>query len=201
MRVGVVVTGGSSTRMGTDKALVEVAGRRMIDHVIDAMLDLVDEVVISGPDHLGTGMLAIPDMPGAASGPLSGLAAAMDEVADTDEVLLVAVDQPLLRPATVVSLLELADGERAVIPFDQFRQVTCAVYPAGWRDEIRHEAVVVQGSLQTLLDHVPYLEVAPADWRAWGEDGRSWFSVDTPEAVDAAEDWVATGVPPQRVTG
>ncbi len=40
------------------------------------------------------------------------------------------------------------------------------------------------GGLQTLLDTAAVDDVPEADWRRWGEDGRSWFSVDTPEDVD-----------------
>ena len=38
-------------------------------------------------------------------------------------------------------------------------------------------------SILTILDRVDTTTVEPEEWRSWGEDGRSWFSVDTPEAL------------------
>ena len=31
------------------------------------------------------------------------------------------------------------------------------------------------------LDEMGVVEVEPTSWQAWGEDGRSWFSVDAPQ--------------------
>ena len=36
-------------------------------------------------------------------------------------------------------------------------------------------------------------DIAPPQWREWGEDGRSWFSVDTPQAL--AEGLLRYGAP------
>ena len=31
---------------------------------------------------------------------------------------------------------------------------------------------------------MPPLEITEPVWRSWGEDGRSWFSVDRPEDIE-----------------
>ncbi|OFW63434.1 MAG: hypothetical protein A2135_03205 [Actinobacteria bacterium RBG_16_67_15] len=36
--------------------------------------------------------------------------------------------------------------------------------------------------LQALLD-TGCRQVPPDEWKRWGEDGRSWFSVDTPDQI------------------
>ena len=49
--IGVVLAGGESKRMGSDKALLEVGGRAMIDWVADALDRVCGRVVVSGrPD-------------------------------------------------------------------------------------------------------------------------------------------------------
>jgi hypothetical protein len=45
------------------------------------------------------------------------------------------------------------------------------------------EEAEADGSIQSLLDRVSFRAVTPETWVPWGEDGRSWFSVDTPEAL------------------
>jgi hypothetical protein len=60
--------------------------------------------------------------------------------------------------------------------------VTCALYPTAIAAEAAEEAAA-GGTIQTLLDRVSFLPVTPAEWRSWGEDGRSWFSVDDEDAL------------------
>ncbi len=103
-------------------------------------------------------------------------------------MVLVATDQPFLSPRTVGELLGI-EGD-AVVPLDDgIRQTTCAVYRAGCADPL---ADIRQGrpqsSLQHLLDAVDAVVVDKARWSTWGEAGRSWWSVDTPEELAKARD-------------
>ena len=61
MKVGVVFAGGFSSRMGTDKALVEVSGRPMIEWVADALSAVCDSVVVAGREGHLAGYRCIPD--------------------------------------------------------------------------------------------------------------------------------------------
>jgi len=72
-----------------------------------------------------------------------------------------------------------------VVPVDDVgvRQVTCAVYPKAIADAAIEEAEA-DGSIQSLLDRVSFEAVIPEIWVLWGEDGRSWFSVDTHAALE-----------------
>ena len=172
--IGVVLAGGASKRMGRDKAEVEVAGRPMISWVVDAVAAVADRLLVAGRPGGWNGHDGIADADGVA-GPLAGLAAAL---ASGQPVLLVAIDQPWLRPATLAQLV--AVGETAVPVHGETRQLTCAVYYPTYADLV-HQAP----SLQGLLDLQAPLEITDPAWRAWGEDGRSWFSVDRPNDVEA----------------
>jgi hypothetical protein len=70
-----------------------------------------------------------------------------------------------------------------VVPIDGgIPQVTCAFYPASWAEPAA--ALLEAGRpAQALLDDLPRRLVEQPEWSAWGEDGRSWFSVDTPAAL------------------
>ncbi len=178
MTLGAILAGGTSSRMGTDKALVEVAGRPMIEWVASALGQVCAKVIVVGRRGRLAGLTCVPDAQARVRGPLAGLATAL-ATAD-DDVLLVAVDQPFLRVETLGRLLDLA---AAAVPIDGARQVTCALYPASWQAEVAQE-IAIGGSVQSLLDRLSHTRVASAEWRGWGEDGRSWFSVDTREAID-----------------
>lgn len=176
--IGVVLAGGESKRMGRDKALIEVGGRSMIEWVAEALGGACEQVVVSGrPD--GHGYPTLPDPYGTHRGPLAGLVAAL-EAFPGRALALVAVDQPWVRSGTVEELGGLMD-DLAVVPVEGgVRQTTCAVYPPGLAEVARTE-LGGSGSLQSLLDVTAFVPVV--DWRDWGEDGRSWYSADTPEAV------------------
>jgi len=188
--IGAILAGGRSRRMGVDKALVPVGGIPMIQWIVAALEVVVDDVVIVGRDEPLAGIPAIPDLRPRPRGPLAGLVTALHHAAGRP-VLLVAVDQPLVHPATLQGLVDLLDRD-AVVPVDGgFRQSTCAAYPAGWAAEADLEDRS-GGSIQSLLDRLPYREVGPQEWSAWGEDGRSWYSVDTPEKAAAVLDRYAS---------
>jgi molybdopterin-guanine dinucleotide biosynthesis protein A len=177
--LGAVLAGGRSERMGSDKALIELEGSTLLSRVARAVGQVAPNVVVLGEDR--GDFEAWPDaIP--ISGPLAGVATALTRMSE-DRVLVVAVDNAFADPGTL-SHLAAIESELAVVPVDHdgVRQVTCAVYPKGIAGPAMEEAAA-GGSIQTLLDRVSFLPVTPETWEAWGEDGRSWFSVDTPEDI------------------
>lgn len=168
--------------MGSDKALLDVGGSAMVVRVAAAMRQAGCEVLAVGRDALGFGLAAAPD--DAPGGPAAGLATGLRFAAGRP-VFLAATDQPMLRAETVAALLAI-DGP-AVVPIDaEVRQTMCAVYRSDCIAPLNRLRAASEGpSLQRLLTDVGAREVPEAVWREWGEDGRSWWSIDTPE--DLAE--------------
>lgn len=107
MTAGVVLTGGRSSRMGTDKALVELDGVPMAVRVAAALRDAgCDPVWCQGGDLAALGSLGLdarPD-PEPHAGPLSGIEAAL-RAAAPDDAVVAACDLPDLDAATVSTLV------------------------------------------------------------------------------------------------
>jgi molybdopterin-guanine dinucleotide biosynthesis protein A len=181
--LGAILTGGRSTRMGRDKADVPVAGTPMLDRVGSTLSRVCPRVVLLGPER--EGWECWPDSVHA-EGPLAGIATALTRTV-TDRVVLVAVDHPFVSEASLRHMVGI-DSRLPVVPVDEtgMRQVTCAVYPSGIADAAADEARS-GGSIQTLLDRVSFRPVTPDEWKSWGEDGRSWFSVDDEETRTRGE--------------
>ena len=169
--------------MGTDKARFELAGRPMARWVADAM-GVFERVVMVGRRRGLAGMEAIPDLHAGARGPLSGLQTALEVF--RSPLVVVAVDQPLVRPETLMRLADFAEAGETAVCIDGRPQVTCAAYSSRCLEEATRR-LRSGGSLQHLLDGVPWTRIPRDVWSSWGEDGRSWFSMDAPDSVIEAE--------------
>lgn len=169
--------------MGADKADVRVAGRTMLEHVSRALHEITADVVVAGKESASGDLTAVPDRGESHRGPLAGLAAVTAKHPDA-LLVVVAVDQPWVRPETLHRLVAKAT-RLPVLPVEAgIRQTTCAVYPAATLDGIDEE-LAAGGSIQSLVDRVSFEPVTDDEWSGWGEDGRSWYSTDTMAAVEA----------------
>ena len=168
-----VLAGGPSTRFGSHKPNALLAGLTMLDWVLRAAGGM-PTIVVGGPEVAGSRW--VPDE--VRDGPAGALALAI--AAAGGPVILVGADQPWVRPATLEALAAFP-AEAACVPVDgDSRQVTCARYPATLAD-LAARTSAAGGGLQRVLDMVPRNEVPEERWRTWGEDGRSWYSVDSLE--------------------
>jgi molybdopterin-guanine dinucleotide biosynthesis protein A len=114
-RIGIVLAGGRSSRMGRDKALLDWQGRPLIEHMLQLLRDAgVARVVVSGarPEYDGIGDCE------EGGGPLVGLHSACASLPD-GEVLVLAVDMPRL-PVALLQRLLAAEAAPCVV-YEDFR--------------------------------------------------------------------------------
>ncbi len=178
-----LLTGGRSRRLGSDKARLVLAGETLADRAARRLAAVCETVVEVGPGF--TGRLHVSEQPPGA-GPLAALAAGGDALRDLGwdgNTLLLAVDLPNVG----VPLLELLrdwPGAPTAVPEAGGRlQVVCARY--GPEALVAASSLVAGGiqALHALLGVVDY-DVVPE--HAWSETApsRAFADVDTPE--DAA---------------
>jgi molybdopterin-guanine dinucleotide biosynthesis protein A len=113
----IVLAGGKSSRMGTDKAFVSILGRSLIEEVLARVQGLGEEtlIVTNRPDdyhYLGLRLVAdvIPGM-----GVLGGIYTAL-YAARMPYALVVACDMPFLNRELLSYLVSLREGQDAVVP-------------------------------------------------------------------------------------
>jgi molybdenum cofactor guanylyltransferase len=115
--VGVVLAGGAGRRLGGEKALVELAGRPLIDYPVQALRAVLEQVVVvaradSVLPELGVPVWLEPDGP---RHPLWGLTHALRRAAP-QPVLVCPLDLPLVGSGLLEALVDAdAGGAPAVI--------------------------------------------------------------------------------------
>ena len=127
---GAVLTGGGSTRMGRDKALIAVDGLPLAVRAATVLRDAGASAVVAvgGDLHAleALGLDARTDLyPG--EGPLGAILTAFD-AARTDLVVVLACDLPSVDAATVSRLLEIVGDHAAAVPMTDRAHPLCAVY-------------------------------------------------------------------------
>jgi molybdopterin-guanine dinucleotide biosynthesis protein A len=125
-----VLSGGGGARLGgVDKASIEVGGRTLLEHALEALVD-VTEVVVVGPEVPTSRPVRFTreDPPG--GGPAAGLLAGIRRLGPTPtRVVVLAVDMPLVTRDTVRRLVAADRGDGAMlVGADGRRQFLCAVY-------------------------------------------------------------------------
>lgn len=92
---GYVLAGGRSSRMGRDKALLELAGKPLVQHAVIKLSRITDDVsILSARPELAAFAPLVPDLR-EGGGPLGGIEAALAHTRH-DWILVLPVDMPFL---------------------------------------------------------------------------------------------------------
>ena len=190
---GIVLAGGRSTRMGSDKASLVLDGRTLLQRTVDVLAAVATEIVVvraagqrlpalsAGPP------ITVVEDPLDGEGPLIGIAAGLRAMS-SEVALVVACDMPFLRPELLRMLVDRASGgRRFVVPLYLGRpQPLCSA--------LRREALAVveahiaagDRKVMAIADDLDADRVPPEQWSAADADGRSFENVNTPQEFEAA---------------
>ncbi len=102
----IILSGGKSSRMGQDKALLPFWGKPIIKHVLKNLLKLTNKVIISANSH-DYAFIKQPQVPDIykEQGPLAGIHASL-KATKTGFAFIATCDVPLVSPELYLYLLE-----------------------------------------------------------------------------------------------
>ncbi|MBR0087120.1 MAG: molybdenum cofactor guanylyltransferase [Lachnospiraceae bacterium] len=126
----IILAGGQSSRMGTDKAKLRVGEKTLLELMTEKVRRLgITEIVVSGCSDCPPGTTFVPDMiPG--RGPLSGIHAGLRQIRHRSGLVL-PVDTPLIPEETLRLLIEAhGDLPITVLTFNGRPEPLAAVYDA-----------------------------------------------------------------------
>ncbi len=197
-RSAAILAGGGSSRMGANKALLEVGGRCMLARTADLLRPLVDDLFLvadAAAPYSGSGLPIIPDVhPG--RGAIGGIHAALLH-AKHPLVLCVACDMPHIGCGMIELLLTTARPEDdALVPrtggrpeplLAVYNRTACASF----------ERAIVSGQLRVMhaLESLNVRYIDEPELRAVDPELRSFVNVNTPGELAAARAATVQGKP------
>lgn len=155
---GVVLAGGSSRRLGRDKAMLRFGGAPLLKIVVDRITHVCDHVVVAvdQPERYQELRLPAKLVADAAPGlgPISGLQSGL-QACDAEHVLVVACDLPFLNVELMRFMADLPRSYQALVPWSEDRwQPLCAIYARSCLKVVDAMVSAGGGSMHKLLDQL-----------------------------------------------
>ena len=192
-----IMAGGKSTRLGRDKASETLLGRPMLQHVIDRVTPVVDEIVVvkargqTLPEISSELPLRVAEDLHPDCGPLGGIYTGLSSTA-AGRCLAVACDMPLLSEPLLRELLRRSAECDVVMPVLQYPEPLHAVYSRACIDPIRARLETRQLKITNFLGAVSVCYVREDDCRRFDPDLRSFSNTNTEEDLNRARELLAT---------
>lgn len=193
--LGVILAGGLARRMGGgDKTMRAIAGRPILDHVIERLAPQCASLILNAngdPSRFGLwGLPVVPDDLPDFAGPLAGVLAALDWTAlhhsAIEWVVSVAADCPFL-PRDLVARMQTdraaMQAELAVAASGDQSHPVVGLWKVSLRDELRHALVVEE--CRKIDRWTARYRLVTTQWPVTPVD--PFFNANTPDDVAEAE--------------
>jgi len=159
----VILAGGKSSRMGYNKSLATVGGKRLIELVADKVAGLFAApplLVTNTPDEYAFASLSMTGDLVKGAGPLGGIHAAL-HYSRLEYIFVFACDMPFVSPELVRYLADRVNGNDVVIPsWGKRFEPMCAIYS-------KHCLCAIESALgrgeRRIIDFFPAVSVAAVE--------------------------------------
>jgi molybdopterin-guanine dinucleotide biosynthesis protein A len=185
---GFVLAGGKSSRMGADKALLELGGQTLLVRALDLAAQVTPEVRLVGNRKRFADFGSPIEDVYPERGPLGGIHAALLSTA-TELNLMLAVDLPFIGPDFLRYLVLQAGGANAVVTLPRsggFVQPLCAVYRKEFAEAAEDSLRAGKNKIGPLLDKVKTRVIEPDELTRAGFTAEVFRNLNTPAEWEAA---------------
>jgi molybdenum cofactor guanylyltransferase len=184
-----VLAGGKSTRMGSDKAFLELGGRTLLARSLDLAASIASPVKIVGEPTKFARFSSVVEDIYHEHGPLGGIQAALASTA-TELNLILAVDLPFLRPEFLKYLISRARESSAIVTVPRALgglQPLCAVYRKGFLEPAERSLRAGKNKIDALFAEVETRVIDANESRNVGFGDEMFHNVNTPEDWERAQ--------------
>ena len=186
---GVILAGGKSSRMGQNKALMSLGGKRLVHRVVEVMRSVFDDLlmVTNTPDvYADLGIPMAPDV-WPDKGSLGGVYSAIYRVA-TPYCLAVACDMPFLQAAGLRYLITQMANYDVVVP-DVLGELQTlhAIYSKACLQPIERRLETNRLRIVGFFPDVRVRTVTASELEPYDPELLAFQNLNTPEEFQAAE--------------
>jgi molybdenum cofactor guanylyltransferase len=185
-----IMAGGQSSRMGRNKAFVDVGGKPIIERIVERVSNLGSELMLvtaTPEEYAHLGLSIVHDLyPG--KGPLGGIYTALTR-AKNEHMLAVSCDQPFLNPNFLQYLISLREGFDVIVPLsrDGYPQGMQAIYGKGCLAPIRKRLDEDRLKVIGFFPDVRVREVSGDEIDRFDADRVGFMNVNTPDDLQEAQ--------------
>ncbi len=179
---GIILAGGKSTRMGSDKGLLSIHGKTFVEMILDKLSPLVSKVMISANNKTyGKFGVTVYHDEIKEAGPMGGLFTVLQKVS-TDYILIISCDIPFVRTEILEYLLsKVAEGYDAFVPIHRgAAEPLCAVYSKNCLPVLRRQLEKKEFKMKEMFRELK-LKYIPVDKIEGVEE--SLYNINTPESL------------------
>lgn len=190
---GFLQAGGGSTRFGTDKALVTLGGKSMLQRTGELLSGVCEDVRIVAPaaKYGNEAWPVIADQwPG--EGPLGGILSALATIQDSasakDWALIVSCDMPFLTQEFLAFLRDCAlqSSAQVVAPRSSVGlEPLCACWRADAASTIRASFDAATRKVTEAMKRLPMEVLDEPVWKRFDSDNRLFWNMNTPDDYEA----------------
>jgi molybdopterin-guanine dinucleotide biosynthesis protein A len=184
---GIVLAGGRSNRMGTDKALLPWRGSTLLAHVCRMVSEACGSATVVAESSDRFAKAELPPQTRVVAdlypclGPLGGIVTGLRAAGEGIHVVT-ACDMPFIRVELLRFLLSEADGWDAAIPeIDGHLQPLCAAYDSRCADTLESRLLAGERSVQSAVSALNLKVILPPPLLAVDPDLVSFTNINTPE--------------------
>ncbi|MCM3692998.1 molybdenum cofactor guanylyltransferase [Neobacillus niacini] len=190
----IILSGGKSSRMGTNKALLKLNEKTTIERMVDTLKIYFDDIILvtnemESYQFLGVKMVS-DHYPG--KGPLAGFHAGL-MASDYDVNFITACDMPFISGELAATLVNMIDHHDALVPVINGKmQTLCGVFQK--KNVTKIEECIENGRLpiKQLLDHLNVLYITENELQAYTNIDleRVFFNMNHPHEYEEAKKWL-----------
>ncbi|MEZ5109841.1 MAG: molybdenum cofactor guanylyltransferase [Bacteroidia bacterium] len=178
---GILLAGGKSSRMGTDKGVVLMNGKKLSEHVLQAMKPVVNDLmIIANNNNYGDYGIPVFEDIYKNCGPLGGIYTGLVR-SKTKKNLMLSCDMPFITSGMLAKILSHSDEAEIIIPVNDGKvEPLCAVYDQSCAVQIRQ--FLESGKLK-IQDVLPYFKTKEV-LLTTTEAGKNFININTPQELN-----------------
>lgn len=187
---GIILAGGKNSRMGVNKAFIDIDGKRMIDHILDIYRTIFSETIIVTNEPLiyteFSDAVIVTDIykgKGSLGGIYTGLF-----YAQYDYAFVVACDMPFLNKKFIDFMIAQIGQDDIIVPelLEGF-QALHAIYSRRCLPAIKKMVMSDKLKITAFYKNMHVLKIPENTIKPFNQDGRLFLNINTPDDLQACQ--------------